>query len=99
MGVPGCPELACWTASIESVRIVLIDSVSSGSLAEFTGCFTLRSGAMVGFSPGDSRMPRPGQIMVKASRGSEFDAFVRQGRAELVQVLEPDRPEAELLGG
>ena len=26
MGVPGCPELACWTASIESVRMVLIDS-------------------------------------------------------------------------
>src|SRR6266481_7968971 len=23
MGVPGCPDLACWTASIESVRIVL----------------------------------------------------------------------------
>src|ERR1044071_10087226 len=24
IGVPGCPDLACWTASIESVRIVLI---------------------------------------------------------------------------
>lgn len=26
MGVPGCPDLACWTASIESVRMVLIDN-------------------------------------------------------------------------
>src|SRR5262249_5423041 len=38
MGVPGCPEFACWTASIDSVRIVLIASVSSGSAAEATGC-------------------------------------------------------------
>ena len=28
MGVPGCPEFACWTASILRVRIVLIESVS-----------------------------------------------------------------------
>lgn len=26
MGVPGCPELACWTASIQRVRIVLMAS-------------------------------------------------------------------------
>ena len=31
---------------MESVRIVLIDSVSSGSFAEETGCFTFRSDAM-----------------------------------------------------
>src|SRR5271168_4827789 len=24
IGVPGCPDLACWTASIERVRIVLM---------------------------------------------------------------------------
>ena len=42
----GMPELACWTASIASVRIVLIDSVSSGSFAEETGCWTFRSEAM-----------------------------------------------------
>ena len=41
--MPGCPEFACWTASMESVRIVLIESVSSGSFAEETGCFTFRS--------------------------------------------------------
>src|SRR5688572_9628233 len=29
IGVPGWPELAAWTASIESVRIVLTDSSSS----------------------------------------------------------------------
>src|SRR5882762_9561819 len=29
IGVPGCPEFACCTASIESVRIVLMQSVSS----------------------------------------------------------------------
>src|SRR5262245_57654807 len=28
MGAPGCPELACCTASIASVRMVLIDSWS-----------------------------------------------------------------------
>src|SRR5215472_15127998 len=32
MGVPGCPDLGCWTASIESVRMVLIDSWSNCSL-------------------------------------------------------------------
>src|SRR5262245_50615986 len=29
IGVPGCPELACWTASIASVRMVLILRVST----------------------------------------------------------------------
>src|SRR6516162_6069328 len=29
IGVPGCPEFACWTASIDSVRMQLIDSWSS----------------------------------------------------------------------
>src|SRR5258706_3561785 len=34
IGAPGCPELAFWTASIESVRIVLIARVSSsGAIA------------------------------------------------------------------
>jgi hypothetical protein len=33
MGAPGCPELAFWTASIDSVLIVLMHSVSSGSFA------------------------------------------------------------------
>jgi hypothetical protein len=28
MGVPGWPELACWTASMDRVRMVLTDSVS-----------------------------------------------------------------------
>src|SRR5581483_4536211 len=28
IGVPGCPELACWTASMASVRMVLIESCS-----------------------------------------------------------------------
>src|SRR4029077_13679367 len=32
MGVPGCPDFACWTASIERVRIVLIASWSRSSL-------------------------------------------------------------------
>src|SRR5262245_48937719 len=31
MGVPGWPELACWTASMERVRIVLIASWSSSA--------------------------------------------------------------------
>src|SRR4029077_10911222 len=30
IGVPGCPELAAWTASIDSVRIVLMQSSSIG---------------------------------------------------------------------
>jgi hypothetical protein len=29
MGVPGCPELACWMASIASVRMVLMLRVST----------------------------------------------------------------------
>src|SRR5215469_229158 len=29
MGAPGCPEFACWTASMASVRMVLMHSVSS----------------------------------------------------------------------
>ena len=32
---------------MESVRIVLIESVSSGSFAEETGCFTFRSEVML----------------------------------------------------
>src|SRR5262249_39032509 len=38
IGVPGCPDFACWTASIDSVRMQLIDnwsncaSVSRGEL-------------------------------------------------------------------
>src|SRR5262249_17794845 len=32
IGVPGCPEFACCTASIDRVRMVLIDSWSSCSL-------------------------------------------------------------------
>ena len=28
MGVPGCPELAFWTASMHRPRMVLMDSVS-----------------------------------------------------------------------
>src|SRR5467141_2985525 len=32
IGVPGCPDFACCTASIDRVRIVLIDSWSSCSL-------------------------------------------------------------------
>src|SRR5215831_8931460 len=32
MGVPGWPDLACWTASIESVRMQLIDSWSNCEL-------------------------------------------------------------------
>src|SRR6516164_6545727 len=30
-GIPGCPEFAFWTASIDSVRMVLMQSSSSGS--------------------------------------------------------------------
>src|SRR5713101_9709421 len=33
IGVPGWPELACCTASMERVRMVLIQSVSSGCVA------------------------------------------------------------------
>src|SRR5262245_5014512 len=32
IGVPGCPDFACWTASIDSVRMVLMDSCSNCSL-------------------------------------------------------------------
>ena len=30
IGVPGCPELAAWTASMARVRIVLMQVASSG---------------------------------------------------------------------
>ena len=32
MGVPGCPEFAAWIASMARVRIVLMQSSSSGCL-------------------------------------------------------------------
>src|SRR5262245_54807469 len=38
MGVPGWPDFACCTASIESVRIVLIDSWSSCTLVMGSPC-------------------------------------------------------------
>src|SRR5215471_20529301 len=42
IGVPGCPDLACCTASMESVRIVLMHS-SSMPISDATGttCVTL----------------------------------------------------------
>src|SRR5262249_881207 len=39
MGVPGCPELAAWTASIDSVRIVLMQVASSGCFSDLIDGF------------------------------------------------------------
>ena len=36
IGVPGCPELAAWTASMDSVRIVLIQIMSISRLSCMT---------------------------------------------------------------
>ena len=38
MGVPGWPELACCTASIASVRIVLMESKSRSDVADIEPC-------------------------------------------------------------
>src|SRR3954452_6737146 len=37
IGVPGCPELACWTASIASVRMVLMLRVSRSGTVNMPG--------------------------------------------------------------
>src|SRR5262249_54532501 len=42
IGVPGCPDFACCTASIDRVRIVLIDSWSSSSLVIVSPSFLQR---------------------------------------------------------
>src|SRR6266481_556452 len=42
IGVPGCPDFACCTASIERVRIVLIDSWSSCSFVIASPSFVQR---------------------------------------------------------
>src|ERR1039457_1998554 len=42
MGAPGCPELACCTASMERVRMVLIESWSSCSLVIGVPCGACR---------------------------------------------------------
>src|SRR5215467_2975636 len=52
MGVPGCPDFACCTASIESVRMVLIHSWSSAvSISGSADCvkpIVLSSGLLTG---------------------------------------------------
>src|SRR5581483_9239257 len=47
MGVPGWPELAAWTASIDKVRIVLIAVTSSGSCADLITGFLSTVPAMI----------------------------------------------------
>src|SRR5262245_45986958 len=42
IGVPGCPDFACCTASIDRVRMVLIDSWSSSSLVIASPSFVQR---------------------------------------------------------
>src|SRR5437773_12287757 len=42
IGVPGCPDFACCTSSIDRVRIVLIDSWSSCSLVIVSPSFLQR---------------------------------------------------------
>src|SRR6516225_3303082 len=42
IGVPGWPELACWTASIDSVRIVLTHSWSIAAVVPPASAVTLR---------------------------------------------------------
>src|SRR5436309_3001881 len=41
MGAPGCPELACCTASIASVRMVLMHNVSSCLLVNVCSLVTM----------------------------------------------------------
>src|SRR6516164_3226841 len=41
IGVPGWPELACWTASIASVRMVLTESVSMSVVVNMRGRHSL----------------------------------------------------------
>jgi hypothetical protein len=47
MGAPGCPEFACWTPSIERVRIVSTASWSSWSVAMVIAVSGVR-GTLVG---------------------------------------------------
>jgi hypothetical protein len=46
MGVPGCPELAAWTASIARVRIVLMQVASSGCRSDLITGFLSTALAM-----------------------------------------------------
>src|SRR5262245_40960303 len=47
IGVPGCPDLACWTASIERVRMVLIaNCLICSSVIVFSDRFSLLSSCL-----------------------------------------------------
>src|SRR5206468_10597793 len=49
IGVPGCPDFACWTASIERVRIVLIATcIIFSSIIVFSSRFFLRVSCLYG---------------------------------------------------
>src|SRR5262245_3982720 len=49
IGVPGCPDLACWTASIERVRMVLIaNCVICSSVIVFSDRLSLVSSCLYG---------------------------------------------------
>src|SRR5215813_13757740 len=51
IGVPGCPDLACWTASIDSVRMQLIDNWSNCALVIGRGEFTVGLAIALIFAP------------------------------------------------
>src|SRR5215213_5872315 len=51
IGVPGCPDSAAWTASIDRVRIVLMQVASSGCLSDLIAGLGSTAVVMVGGSP------------------------------------------------
>src|SRR5215216_940418 len=83
MGVPGWPEFACWTASIESVRIVFTHSSSSVRWSVPTVIWLLCVDCVIGNyrSPGGSgrrvRRLRQRRIEGRSGLGGEIGPRAR----------------------
>src|SRR5262245_17909280 len=80
MGVPGWPELAAWTASIESVRMVLTESWSS-SASVMTDLLPQMSIACVGACSG--KQDRNRARLNPRSESADDRIFPSAGRSDI----------------
>src|SRR5581483_11473712 len=87
IGVPGCPEWASWTASIDNVRIVLMHVASR---AAQSCMIVLRIGGAYGKR--NAAWPEPSPPIRRANAPGELTPWPRGRREEVVQSRSSVRP-------
>src|SRR5215212_8748831 len=104
IGVPGCPDSAAWTASIDRVRMVLMQVASSGCLSDLIAGLGSTAVVIVGGSPsgvaGSGRRPGLGQgasddLLGLLDDGVEVGPVLEALGVDLVQVLGARGPRGE----